>query len=138
MPVVEADFLKAIIDPQDHLHNASVNVLKKIQEQKWVVSSSALLELDLLLKQSEVSFSERFEVFEALKIELQADRIVSLSPAVVSQAIQLQNKYHEIQDFYFDSIHLATAILHDGVIVSSDTAFDQIAEVKRMPLSKVR
>ena len=137
MPVLEADFLKGIIDPQDRLHQACVNALKKIQERKWVVSSSAFLELDLLLKQAGASLDERFEVFEALKIEIRADLIVGVSPPVMSQAIRLQRRYRDIRDFYFDSIHLAIAIRHDGVIVSSDRAFDQVVEVRRIPLSEV-
>ena len=138
MPVLEADFLKGMIDPQDHLHQASLNALKKTREQKWVISAAAFLELDLLLKQSRIGFDERFEVFQALETEIRADRIVGVIPAVMSQAIQLQNEYPDKKDFYFDSIHLAAAILHDGIIVSSDRDFDQIAQVRRISLSEVK
>jgi len=138
MPVLEADFLKGIIDPHDQLHQAALIALKKIREQNWVVSSSAFIELDMVLKQSAISLSERLEVFEALKNEIRPDQVVSITPALMSQAIQLQNKYHNIRDFYFDSIHLATAILQDGIIISSDRAFAQVKEVKQIPLTKVK
>src|SRR3989304_9436915 len=131
MPVLEADFLKGIIDPNDRLHQAALTALKRVRAQKWVVSSSAFIELDMVLKQSAISLSERLEVFEALKNEITPDQVVSLTPAVMVQAIQLQHKYRDIRDFYFDSVHLATAILQDGVIASSDRAFAQITEVKQ-------
>ena len=102
MPVLEADFLKGIIDPNDRLHQAALTALKRVRAQKWVVSSSAFIELDMVLKQSAISLSERLEVFEALKNEIKPDQVVSLTPAVMVQAIQLQNKYRDIRDFYFD------------------------------------
>lgn len=136
MPVVEADFLKGVIDPSDRLHQASLSALKKVRERKWLVSSSAFLELDLLLKQLGIGLNERFKVFEVLKVEILPDRILAITPAVISQAVQLQGKYRCMGDFYFDSIHLATAILYDGTIVSSDRVFDRITEVKRISLSQ--
>lgn len=138
MPVLESDFLKGIIDPHDHLHKASLNALKKIREQKWSISAAALLELDLLLKQSGIGVKERFEVFEALRNEIRPDRVLGVTPAVMSEAVQLQNKHRSKKDFYFDSIHIAIAILYDGVIVSSDRDFDQVAEVRRLSLSEVK
>ncbi|MEM3117705.1 MAG: hypothetical protein QW136_04785 [Nitrososphaerales archaeon] len=42
-----------------------------------------------------------------------------------------------MKDFYFDSIHLAIATLHDGVIASSDHAFDQVTEISRIPLDQL-
>jgi len=46
---------------------------------------------------------------------------------VILKAISLRRKY---QLTYFDSLHAATAILHDGTIISSDKAYQEIKELK--------
>jgi len=136
MPVLETDFLKGLIDTSDRLHKHSVRALAMVTEGGWTVSSSSMLELDLLLKNANVSLSERHEVFESLKAELDVETVLPLSHAVLSQAALIQNKY-SFANFYFDSIHISTAVLHDGEIVSSDREFDQITEVRRIPLEKL-
>jgi len=137
LPVLETDFIKALIDPKDRLHSYSLKALEELKKPDWVIASSGFLELDLLLKHSRVSFDERYEIFESLKAEIPRDKIVALYHESLSKAIGIQRKYRRIKDFYFDSIHLAIAALHDGVIVSSDRAFDQVKEVRRIPLDQL-
>ena len=136
MPVLETDFLKGLIDASDHLHKHSVSALAMVTEDGWLVSSSSMLELDLLLKNANVSLSDRHEIFESLKAELDVETFLPLSHAVLSQAALIQHKY-SFSNFYFDSIHISTAVLHDGDIVSSDREFDRITEVRRIPLEKL-
>ena len=137
MPVLETDFIKALIDPKDRLHSYSLRALQRLKSPDWVVASSAFLELDLLLKDSRISLDERHEIFESLKAEIPADKILTLVHESISKAIELQRRYRVIRAFYFDSIHLALAILHDGAIASSDHTFDQVKEVKRIPLDQL-
>lgn len=137
MPVLETDFIKALIDPKDHLHRYSLRALEELKKPDWVITSSAFLELDLLLKRSGISFEERYEIFESLKAEIPVDKIVALIHGSLSRAIDFQRRYRRMKDFYFDSLHLAIAALYDGVIVSSDRAFDQVTEIERIPLDQI-
>jgi PIN domain nuclease of toxin-antitoxin system len=136
MPVLETDFLKGLVDVRDRLHIHSVRALAKVMSDGWAVASSSLLELDLILKNANIALPERHDIFESLKAEFDAETVLPLSHAVLSQAALLQLKY-PIPKFYFDSIHVSTAVLHDGEIVSSDREFDQITEVRRIPLEKL-
>ena len=101
-----------------------------------MLASSALIELDLLLKKTGISNMGRHEVFESLKAEFDAEVILVVSHAVLSEAAIIREKY-EFRRFYFDSIHLSTAFLYDGTIVSSDKEFDHVTELKRIPLDSV-
>ncbi len=136
MPVLETDFLKGLLDERDRLHPSCLRALRQVSAKEWTLASSALVELDLLLKRAGISDSGRHEVFESLTVELDSDVILVVSHAVLSQAAMIREKYR-FRRFYFDSIHLSTAILHDRTIVSSDREFDHITEVKRIPLDRV-
>jgi len=136
MPVLETDFLKGLVDVSDRLHVHSVRALGKVIDDGWTVASSSLLELDLILKNANIALPERHDIFESMKAEFDVETVLPLSHAVLSQAALLQLKY-SIPKFYFDSIHVSTAVLHDGDIVSSDREFDQITEVRRIPLEKL-
>jgi PIN domain nuclease of toxin-antitoxin system len=136
MPVLETDFLKGLVDASDRLHKHSVSALEKVMSDGWTIASSSMLELDLLLKNANIPLPERHDTFESLKAEFDVEAILPLSHAVLSQAALLQSKY-SFPNFYFDSIHVSTAVLHDGDIVSSDREFDQITEVRRIPLEKL-
>lgn len=101
-----------------------------------MLASSALIELDLLLKKSGISNSERREVFESLRAAFDTKVVLVVSHVVLAQAAAIREKY-QFRRFYFDSIHLSTALLHDATIVSSDREFDQLTELKRIPLERV-
>ncbi len=60
---------------------------------------------------------------------------MGLTHDVMAKAIELQRKYGTIiEKFYFDSLHVATAILFDGVIACSNGSFDQIEEVRKISI----
>jgi len=137
LPVLETDFLKAMIDPNDRLHRSSMKALERVKSMEWYIASSAFVELDLLLKISGIPRDDRSLVFETLRSELPKETIIPVIHESMSQAIQLQKKYHKIKRFYFDSIHLSIAIGLDGQIVSSDYSFDMVTEIKRLPLERL-
>ncbi len=136
MPVLETDFLKGLLDESDRLHKHCARALGKVARDGWTVASSSMIELDLLLKNAKIRHADRHDVFESLKAEFDVEIVLPVSHAVLSQAALLQSKY-SFAKFYFDSIHVSTAVLHDGDIVSSDREFDQITEVRRIPLEKL-
>jgi len=137
LPVLETDFLKGIIDPKDELHPQAKKAMVKVRRGEWRVASSALLELDLILKNGKIADEERFDVFNALTVEFPGEMIVPVTHGSLAASISLQKTYAGIRSFYFDSIHIGVAIHADGIIVSSDTAFDRISEVKRIDLESL-
>jgi len=136
MPVLETDFLKAYIDAADALHRAASKASARLLAGEWRVASSAFLELDLLLKNAGVHAGDRYEIFQSLRSEIPLETILVASHDVLSKAALLQKRY-PIKSFYFDSIHLSTALSYDRMIVSSDKEFDQISEVRRLALEKL-
>ncbi len=136
MPVLETDFLKALIDEEDRLHDAAEKALTNVQSKGWRISSAALIELDLVLKGAEISLQDRLDVFRSLNAELPDRVLLVTSHDVMAMALMFQHKYR-FHKFYFDSIHLSTAFLHDKQIVSSDREFDQVSELQRLPFDKM-
>jgi len=136
MPVLETDFLKALVDPQDRLHDKAVKALKKVEEGQWYVASSAFLEFDLLLKKGGLSLEDRIDVFESLKPHIPLGVVCELSHQTLAIAGRLQKAYG-FSNFYFDSLHIGTAIEHNQQIVSSDKSFNDVKEVRRIPLEKL-
>ncbi len=134
MPLLETDFLKALLDPKDRLHTSSERALSRVQRNEWNLASSALLELDLLLKHGRVSSEERSAIFETLSAEIPREMIVGFTHASLSAASRLQVAHKDVSNFYFDSIHLALSMELDGKIVSSDRFFDRVTGIKRIPL----
>jgi predicted nucleic acid-binding protein len=136
MPVLETDFVKGLLDTKDRLHASCERALRRISEDGWMLASSGLVELDLLLKKSGISNGERRDVFESLRGLFDPEVVLVVSHAVLSHAATIREKY-QFRRFYFDSIHLSTAFLHDATIVSSDREFDQVTELKRIPLDRL-
>ena len=134
MPVLETDFLKGLLDPKDRLHTSSEKALARVQRKDWNLASSALLELDLLLKHERISADERSAIFETLAAEIPRETIIAVTHASLSTASQLQVRHKGVSNFYFDSVHLALSMEVDRQIVSSDRFFDRVAGIKRIPL----
>lgn len=136
MPVLETDFLKALIDPSDRLHGGAVRALERVRAGEWRVASSAFLELDLVLKKSGISLEDRIDTFEALKPHIPVESTLKFTHQTMAVAGRLQKMY-KFSRFYFDSLHLGIAVEHDREIVSSDRDFDSVKEVKRIPLERL-
>ncbi len=137
MPVLETDFLKGLLDPKDRLHDSSQRALGRVKRGEWDVASSALLELDLLLKHGGIGADERAAIFETLSGEIPKESILGLAHTTLSTAALLQSRHKDARHFYFDSLHLAAALEGDGKIVSTDRFFDRVREVTRIPLEHV-
>ncbi len=101
------------------------------------MASSALLELDIVLKNDGIGDEERFDIFDALSAEFSDRRISPVTHSSLATAAGLQKAYVGMRSFYFDSIHIAVAIHNDGIIVSSDSSFDRISGVRRISLERL-
>jgi len=137
MPVLETDFLKGIIDPEDELHAHAMKAFNRARVGGWSVASSSFWELDIVMKNNRVDDRERFEIFTALSAEVPNTMVATVTPSSLAATAHLQETYRGIRSFYFDSIHIAVAIHTDGVIVSSDTSFDRVKEVERISLESL-
>lgn len=129
--------MKGIIDPNDKLHDPARRALRKVKDGEWTVASSALLELDIVLKNDGIGDEERFDIFDALSAEFSDRRISPVTHSSLATAAGLQKAYVGMRSFYFDSIHIAVAIHNDGIIVSSDSSFDRISGVRRISLERL-
>ena len=134
MPVLETDFLKGIIDPKDELHSQAKKALVRVRRGEWRVASSALLELDVIMKNEGIPDEERLDVFNSLTAEFPAEAIHPITHSSLSISVGLQKSYTAIRSFYFDSIHIGVAITADRMIVSSDSSFDRVREIERIAL----
>ena len=137
MPTLETDFVKGILDPKDRLHASCQRALAKVRRGEWNVASSALVELDLLLKHGGVGADERSTIFETLSAEIPKETLRGVVHTTLSVAATLQSRHRDARHFYFDSIHLAVALEGDGKIVSSDRYFEHVRGVTRIPLEGV-
>lgn len=136
MPVLETDFLKGLIDPTDALHPFAARALRRVKEGVFFIAPLAFLELDLLLKSHGFLSPQRSAIFRMLQGEVPAESILPSPPELLSVAIDLQQKY-PFGGIYFDSFHIAAAILYDGHIVSSDAAFSKVREVRATDIRDV-
>ena len=127
MPVIEFDTLIAFVNPADRLHRYADKIFKKIVSGKLRdvrIATSALLEYELVLKSrgySEAEIRKDISAFKSLVKE------VPITSDVIVKASELREKYSLT---YFDSLHAATAILTDSVLISSDRDFERVEEVE--------
>jgi len=129
MPVIELDMLIAFVNPLDKLHPVAVKVFSKIVKGElkgYSVASSAYLEYELILR-------SRGYPEDSIRLEIEAFRKlrdlgeVPLTSRVLVEASRLREQFNLT---YFDSLHAASAILHDGRIASVDAAYSKIPELE--------
>jgi len=124
---VELDMLIALVNPEDKLHEHADRFFEKVArgELRDVrVATSALLEYELTLKSRGYPERDIREDIVAFKNLLKECPITS---EVIVKASELREKYGLT---YFDSLHAATAVLADGVIVSSDKDYEKVRGLK--------
>lgn len=117
--------LIALVNRADRLHEPARRVFELAASgalKNLAIASSALMEYELVLRArgySEKSIREDLEAFSRLK----GVRILPLTHETLLKAIELRIK-HRLT--YFDSLHAATALLHDSAIISADRAYKAV------------
>lgn len=132
MPLVETDTIYAFLNKNDAYHEFADTIFNMINDGKLTVkiSSVSLIEMQLIYKSKEIEYE-----FEMDLIDLQRINNIDWAPLdVVSSltAIHLRKKY-ELS--FFDSLHVGIAIKLDKQIISHDKIYDNIAGLKRIPLT---
>ena len=121
---IDADVIYAHIKSTDWLKLYADKIISLKNLQTSIIS---ITELEIVSKRD---FQDDFynNVLEKIK-KIKNLTIINLDIPILEKAIELRKKYNL---GIFDSIHIATAIiLKEKVIISSDSAFDNLAEIKR-------
>jgi len=116
--------LLAFINSADKLHSIAAELFRRVMLSKLQasVASSALLELELLMRTRRYPEAEIREVLRAFKAIPNLGE-EALSSDVMVLASELRERYHLT---FFDSLHAATAILSDKQIISTDEAYGRL------------
>ncbi len=136
VPVLELDMMIAFVNSVDRLHNVASNIFDKIVRGELgnaAIPCSAYMEYELILKSR--GYSE-----EEVRLDLEAFRSlknlgeVPLTLNILLTASRLR-AMHGLS--YFDSLHAASALAYDKVIISVDKAYERIPELKVMDPRKI-
>ena len=127
MPVLDTVVLFAALSEADPRHERAVYHVGKLGEEGYYVSATALVELDIVLKSRGFSHEERMEIFALLAADYPHARVSPLSPMTFYVAAKVEEE-HGLD--YFDACVAAEALLLDGIVVSTDEAFDRVAGLR--------
>ncbi len=137
MPIIEVDILIALVNSSDNLHNVADSIFLKIKEKRIKnisVATSAYLEYELIHKskgypeddiRAEISAFRRYPHLDEKK----------LTSEIILKASELRSKIAGLT--YFDSLHASTTLLTDKKIISTDTIYDKVEEIERIPPQKL-
>ena len=129
MPVLDTVVLFAALSEADPRHEKALYHMGKLGEEGYYISAMALVELDIVLKSRGFSHEQRMEIFALLAADYPDARISQLSPTTFYLVAKIE-KEHELD--YFDACVAAEALLLDGIVVSTDQAFDRVAGLRRI------
>jgi len=129
MPILDTVVLFAALSEADPRHERALYYMDKLGKEGYYISAMALVELDVVLKSRGFSHEKRMEIFALLAADYPGARVSPLSPATFYLAAKIEKEY---QLDYFDACVAAEALLLDGIVVSTDEAFDRVAGLKRI------
>ena len=125
MPFVDSDVFIALLKSDDPYESSA---RKLITLPHLYTSSLVLVELSLVLRR---------EVSEILSLQL--PKVLGFNGKIIdftSDYFELSTKLRQKHNLgIFDAAHAAVALKSDGIIISSDKAFDHF-ELKRIPLER--
>jgi len=137
MPVIELDMLIALVNREDDHHEIASKIFNAISQgeiKNVAIAASALIEYELILRSrgyGDEDIAADIRSFTSIENMKEAP----LTSEIILGALNLRVKY---QLTYFDSLHAATAILWDGVIISADKAYLRVRELKAVALEEMR
>lgn len=129
MPVLDTVVLFAALSEADPRHEKALSYMAKLGEDGYRLSAMALVEFDIVLKSRGFLYERRMEVFALLAADYPRARVSQLSPLTFYLAAKIEK---EQGLDYFDAYVAAEALLHDGVVVSTDEAFDRVPGLRRI------
>ncbi len=131
MAVIELDMLIGLVNSKDPLHNIASKFFDEVASgryEKVYIASSAYLEYELVLRSRGLDLKTIYRDIESFRNIRNIDE-APLSSEVILKSIELRDRYSLT---FFDSLHAATAIKLDGVIISTDKAYSRVKELKHI------
>lgn len=130
------DLIIGLISSFDKLHDISKEIFEKINSngiKNVYIPSSVFLEYELLLKSRKINVSELVRDIIHFKT-LENIKEIPLNSSIIVLAQTLREKYKLT---YFDSLHSASALHADGIMISSDNDFKNIKNLKVIEPNKL-
>jgi len=126
MVIIETDFLVALASKTDKYHEKVKLLLEKLDEVK--LSPYSLIEIDLLIT-SKSLIVRLPDFYNSLKdtFNYYGISIIPPNPSHFVEAWILRRKYNLT---FFDSLHAATALEENEVLVSFDRGYERIEELR--------
>ncbi len=131
MPVLDTIVLFAAADELDDRHQKAASYMKSLKEKGFYLAAFSLLEFDIVLKSRGYSFEERMEKHGLLLRDFPETRfkVLPLSPHIFYLTARIEK---EFEMDYFDAGIAAEALTHDGVVISTDKAYERISNLRRL------
>ena len=121
--------LIGLISSFDKLHNTSKEIFEKINSNEIkniYIPSSVFMEYELLLKSKKIKTPELIRDIIHFKA-LENIKEIPLNSSIIILAQKLRENHNLT---YFDSLHCASALHADGMIISTDKDFKNIKNLK--------
>ena len=121
--------LIGLISSFDKLHDISKEIFEKINSNEIkniYIPSSVFMEYELLLKSKKIKTSELIRDIIHFKA-LENIKEIPLNSSIIILAQKLRENHNLT---YFDSLHCASALHADGIIISTDKDFINIKNLK--------
>jgi len=130
MPVIDTVVLFAAADSKDPRHEKAYIYLEKLSENNYIISCLALLEFDIVLKSRGLPPEDRMEKLALLMADYPQikEKTGRITPLTLYLLAKLEMEYNLD---YFDAGVAAEALQHDGIIISTDRAFDKVPNIER-------
>lgn len=131
MPVLDTVVLFGAADSKDKHHTRSIRHLATVEKAEVHLGGFALFEFDVTMKSRGLSFEERMDTHALLLRDYPAlaSKVATLSPATFYLASRLEA---ETELEYFDAGVAAEALQLDGIVISTDKAFDRVQGLIRI------
>lgn len=131
MPLLDTVVLFGTADSKDNHHEHASKHLRRISEPEIYLGTFALQEFDIVLKSRGLSFEDRMQEHASLLRDYPElnHKVAAVSPTTFYLASKLED---EADLEYFDAGIAAEALQLDGIVVSTDRAFDRIEGLKRI------
>lgn len=132
MPALDTEVLFAV-NPEDDKHVRAVNLLRS--KKDLVVPDTSFFEFQMVLRTMGNSAAEVGKAVLAVRSVLSehgVKEVGTMNSSLIALQCELESSYD--LDF-FDSLIAASALSLDSVVVSDDTAFDEVPGLRRVPLS---
>lgn len=132
MPVLETEFLLGL-RKKDKKHILCTPILEiaKDRSREVAICGSAFVELGIGLRGS-LNRSEIIETLQSLSALTNSIREIPFSRAILLSGLEIEHSLGITN--LFDCLHAATAQSHDSIIVSDDSFYDKVPNLKRVSL----